>query len=157
MPTWRITAPDNRGKVKKGTSFVVVTRTTGFGPDASDIEEVLYTSGYKERGGSSAISYRAAGNWDCVKISDDTYPAWDEQHERYEEEIKKDKESARREEEQKATKARKESKKDSNSCCGNCCCCCCCGSCIKKILSGLLWTIISAIAVAILASILGGN
>ena len=96
MPTWRITAPDNRGKVKKGTSFVVVTRTTNALPDARDIEEVLYTSGYKESGGSSAISYRAAGNWDCVKISDDTYPAWNEQHKKYENEVKHDKDAARK-------------------------------------------------------------
>ena len=75
MATWRITAPKNMGRVSKGESFIVVTRTTG-NPDATDIEEVLYINGYKESGGGTARSYRAAGNWECVKISDDTYPAW---------------------------------------------------------------------------------
>ncbi len=41
MSTWRITAPDYRGKVKKGESFIVVYRTTSSEPDAQDIEEVL--------------------------------------------------------------------------------------------------------------------
>lgn len=113
MPTWKITAPRNMGKVKEGTSFVVVSRTTnGYGPDATDVEEVLYTSGYKERGGSSAISYRSAGNWDCVKISDDTYPAWDEQHKKYQNEVKNDNGAARKADEDIARETRKPSKND---------------------------------------------
>lgn len=90
MATWRITAPRNMGRVSKGKSFIVVTRTTG-NPDATDIEEVLYINGYKESGGGTARSYRASGNWECVKISDDTYPAWNEQHKKYEEEVARDK------------------------------------------------------------------
>gem|GEM_PF-6365592 len=78
------------GGISQGESFIVVTRTTGE-PDAKDIEEVLYINGYKESGGGTARSYRAAGNWECVKISDDTYPAWNEQHKRYEEEVARDK------------------------------------------------------------------
>lgn len=125
MPTWRITAPDYRGRVKKGTSFVVVSRTTASEPDASDIEEVLYTSGYKESGGGSAISYKSAGNWDCVKISDDTYPAWNEQHEKYEKELKKDRDAMRKADEDIAREARKQSKKSgggSSGCCSICKC-----------------------------------
>ena len=90
MPTWRITAPRKMGSVEKGTSFIVVTRTTGE-PSGQDIEEVLYSNGHKDTGGSSAISYRATGNWECQKISDDTYPAWDKQHEEYEKEKAADK------------------------------------------------------------------
>lgn len=90
MATWRITAPRKLGRVREGESFIVVTRTTGT-PDQHDIEEVLYTNGYKEDGGGTARSYRASGNWTCEKISDDTYPAWYEQHERYEKELERDK------------------------------------------------------------------
>ena len=78
------------GSVEKGTSFIVVTRSTG-DPSAQDIEEVLYSNGHKETGGSSAISYRSSGNWECQKISDDTFPAWDKQHEEYEKEKAADK------------------------------------------------------------------
>lgn len=78
------------GRVKKGESFTVVTRTTG-DCDQTDIREVLYINGYKEKGGGTAYSYGAAGNWICRKISDDTYPAWWEQHKRYEDEVERDK------------------------------------------------------------------
>lgn len=123
MPTWRITAPQNMGGISKGESFIVVTRTTG-NPDATDIEEVLYINGYKESGGGTARSYRAAGNWDCVKISDDTYPAWNEQHKKYEEEVARDnnkdtqkKQEAEQKEKEKKEKAeqKKQKKQDSNS------------------------------------------
>lgn len=88
MPTWKITAPRLMGRVEKGQSFIVTSRTTAGMPDASDIEEVLYANGYTESGGGSAISFRAPGNWEYQVISDDTYPAWWEQHSRYEEAVK---------------------------------------------------------------------
>lgn len=124
MPTWRITAPDKRGKVKKGTSFIVVSRTTASKPDAKDIEEVLYVSGYKESGGGSAISYKSADNWKCEKISDDTYPGWSEQHQKYEDEVERDND-AKREDEYEAKRARKEAKRKgggSSGCCSICKC-----------------------------------
>lgn len=80
MPTFKITAPRNLGKVKQGKSFTIVSRTTGGEPDAMDIEEVLYTRGYND---TSTLSYRSAGNWEVIKINDDTYPDWNEQHEAY--------------------------------------------------------------------------
>ena len=110
MATWRITAPRNMGRVSKGKSFIVVTRTTG-NPDATDIEEVLYINGYKESGGGTARSYRASGNWECVKISDDTYPAWNEQHKEYEEVVardKKDKDTQKKQEAEQKEKEKKE-------------------------------------------------
>lgn len=141
MATWRITAPRKLGRVEKGQSFIVVTRTTG-DPNNKDIEEVLYTNGYKESGGSSAISYSAPGNWKCEKISDDTYPAWNEQHKKYEDEINKDKESAqlekekaskRQKDETNAHEARRKAKKEGGSSCGWCSIC----KCIWKILTCL--------------------
>jgi hypothetical protein len=88
MPTWRITAPRNYGRIKKGTSFTVVSRTTAGHPEATDIEEVLRTNGYTEHG---EISWRSSGNWDYVKLNDDTYPAWWEQHDAYEKVVKSNK------------------------------------------------------------------
>lgn len=109
MATWRITAPKNMGRISKGESFIVVTRTTG-NPDATDIEEVLYINGYNESGGGTARSYRASGNWECVKISDETYPAWNEQHKKYEEEVAKDKKDKQNQKKQEAEQKEKEKK-----------------------------------------------
>ena len=124
MATWKITAPRYMGGIPQGKSFIVVTRTTG-DPDAKDIEEVLYINGYKESGNDKALTYRAAGNWECVKISDDTYPAWNEQHKKYEEEVAKDKkdkdaqkkQEAEQKEKEKKEKAeqKKQKKQDNNS------------------------------------------
>lgn len=121
MATWRITAPRYMGGIPQGESFIVVTRTTG-APDAKDIEEVLYINGYKESGNDRALSYRSPGNWECEKISDDTYPAWNEQHKRYEEEVARDKEDKQNQKKQEAEQKEKEKKEkaeqkkqDSNS------------------------------------------
>lgn len=124
MATWRITAPRYMGGISQGESFIVVTRTTGE-PDAKDIEEVLYINGYKESGNDKALTYRSAGNWECVKISDETYPAWNEQHKKYEEEVARDKkdrdtqkkQEAEQKEKEKKEKAeqKKQKKQDSNS------------------------------------------
>lgn len=124
MATWRITAPRYMGGIPQGKSFIVATRTTGE-PDAKDIEEVLYINGYKESGNDKALTYRSAGNWECVKISDDTYPAWNEQHKKYEEEVardKKDKDTQKKQEAEQKEKEKKEKaeqkkqkKQDSNS------------------------------------------
>ncbi len=129
MPTWKITAPENRGRVTKGTSFTVVSRTTSFEPNAEDIEEVLYINGYKESGGGTARSYRSAGNWICEKISDDTEPAWSKQHEKYESAVDDDKHKKKDEEE--AAKARKKQKEDGGSSSGCCSIC----KCIWKVLT----------------------
>ena len=152
MPTYRITAPRKMGRVEEGQSFIVVSRTTGtkFGPDASDIEEVLYINGYKEQGGGSAISFRSTGNWEYEVISDDTYPAWNEQHEKYEAEIKKDKASSRRDDESKAKAssrhddeskakaARNKAKKNGGGSSGCCSICKCILGILGCILPGIL-------------------
>lgn len=80
MPTWRITAPDVRGKVQKGQSFKVISTTTSSEPDAKDIEEVLVINGYDD---NATLSYRSPGNWKCEIISKDHFPGWDQQHEKY--------------------------------------------------------------------------
>ena len=88
MATWKIIAPRVLGQVSTGESFIIVSRTTANGPDATDIEEVLYANGYKD---ASTLSYRASGNWTCEKINDDT-SGWNQQHKNYEDAVNKDKE-----------------------------------------------------------------
>ena len=130
MPTWKITAPENRGRVTKGTSFTVVSRTTSSEPNAEDIEEVLYINGFKESGGGTARSYCSAGNWICEKISDKTYPAWVLQHEKYKSAVNNDNKSVE-DDEAKAAEARKKQKEDGDSSSGCCSIC----KCIWKVLT----------------------
>lgn len=101
-------------RIPEGYEITVTSRTTASEPDANDVEEVLYTLGWR----NYDLSVRSAGNWDCVEIDKESYPYWTDQHNAYiqakeAEEKAKNTEKSLKKADAKAKKAEQKAKKDS--------------------------------------------
>lgn len=80
MPKFRMRLRTPGGtRIPEGYEITVTSRTTASEPDANDVEEVLYTLGWR----NYDLSVRSAGNWDCVEIDKESYPYWTDQHNAY--------------------------------------------------------------------------
>lgn len=64
MPTYKLTAPRNMGKITKGYILQVPSGRNG-NPSAQEVETVLKALGFTD---GLALSYSSSGNWKVEKL-----------------------------------------------------------------------------------------
>lgn len=64
MPTYKLTAPRNMGKITKGYILQVPSRRNG-SPNAQEVETVLKALGFTDR---QTLSYASSGNWKVEEL-----------------------------------------------------------------------------------------